>query len=142
MLNNNLSKLKNFFKILLNISQALLIIFAGLIYYLSNEKMGVMRSLTYKNYVFSNFDLKRKMIYVGVAIVLLLVATSIRVYIKYKKSSYSLIVNVISVIVLGLMFKWNENIILAYYVLAIVALIVLFIEILKLNFLYKCSIRN
>ncbi len=128
-------KIKNIFKWLGTIIQFVLIGFALIIYYLSDKKMGVMRSLTYRNSVWNNLNLRNWIIYTLIFILILFI---IFAFIKYKKSNRilsSLICIVINAIVMVFAIVTNSESILAYYVLMLGAEIVLIIEFLKLNFL-------
>ena len=128
-------RIKSFLKWLGTIIQAFLIAFSLIIYYLSDKKMGLMRSLTYKNDVYNKLSLKVWIIYGLLFILLLFIITMVRAYKesdKFKCCLVYMVVNVLSVIFAA---KLNSEIVLSYYVLVMSLLVLLCIQLMKLNFL-------
>jgi len=128
-------KIKNTFKWVGIIIQVALIVVAAVLHYLSNKKMGVMRSLTYRNSVWNNLNLRSWIICILVLLLLLFIVLA---FIKYKKSlkiKYFIIVIVVNVLSLIFTISVNSKEMLSYYVIIIGVVSVLIIEALKISFL-------
>ena len=128
-------RIKNFLKWLGTIIQACLIAFSLIIYYLSDKKMGLMRSLTYKNDVYNKLSLKVWIIYGLLFILVLFIITMVRAYresVNFKCCLVYIVINVLSII---FTVKLNTETALSYYVLAISLSFLLCIQLIKLNFL-------
>lgn len=128
-------RIKSFLKWLGTIIQACLITFSLIIYYLSDKKMGLMRSLTYKNDVYNKLSLKVWIIYGLLFILVLFIITMVRAYresVNFKCCLGYIVINVLSII---FTVKLNTEIVLSYYVLAISLSLLLCIQLIKLNFL-------
>ncbi|WP_454053101.1 hypothetical protein [Clostridium sp. Marseille-Q7071] len=128
-------KFKKIFKWTSTIIQLILVIFVLTIHYLSDEKMGVMRSLTYRNSVYDKLSLRLKIIYGLILLLIILVILSVKAYKKFNKFKYSIGVIAITLclILFGVIF--NSQVLLSYYVILIGFSIVLVIELLKIIFL-------
>lgn len=128
-------KIKSYLRWLGNIIQVCLIIFSLIIYYLSDKKMGLMRSLTYKNDVYNKLSLKVWITYWLLFILFLFIITMIREYkksIKIKSCIMFIVINVLSII---FAVKLNTEIVLSYYILVISVSTLLCVQLMKLNFL-------
>lgn len=128
-------RIKKFLNWLGTIIQACLAMFALIIYYLSDKKMGLMRSLTYRNDVYNKLSLKVWIIYSLLFILLLFIITMVRAYKesdKFKCCLAYIVVNLLSII---FAVKLNSEIVLSYYVLVISLSVLLCIELIKFNFL-------
>lgn len=127
-------RIKNFLKWLGTIIQGCLTVFALIIYYLSDKKMGLMRSLTYRNDVYNKLSLKVWVIYCLLFILLLFIITMVRAYkesVKFKCCLVYIVVNLLSIV---FAVKLNSEIVLSYYVLVMSLLVLLCIQLMKINF--------
>lgn len=120
-------KIKKISKCLLTSIQTGLILFAVSILYLSNERMGVMRSLIYRNEVYDRLTLKIKIIYILSFVMLMFIIFAIKTF----KSKYYLLLIMINLISIIFVIKFNSQIILSYYVLSISLTLSLVIELIK-----------
>lgn len=131
-------KVKSAIKLLANIVQVSLTIFALTIYYLSNEKMGVVRSLTYRNDVFDKLSLSVNITYGLYFTFMLFLINVVRLYIKNKMSNdfkYSVAFILLNLILIIFIVKFSSDVLLSYYVISISAFILLVIQVIKFNFL-------
>lgn len=125
-------KIKNILNWMFSSIQVGIIIFGIVIHQLSTKKMGVMRSLIYRNHVWNSKNIDKTLICIlMITAVILLILT---IY-NYKKNKVWNIVNFIILIlnILAIMFmtKLNSDLILSYYVLSMSITIVFAIEVLK-----------
>ncbi|GAA0125162.1 hypothetical protein UT300019_10640 [Clostridium sp. CTA-19] len=125
-------KIKNILNWMFSSIQVGIIIFGIVIHQLSTKKMGVMRSLIYRNHVWNSKNIDKTLICIlMITAVILLIIT---IY-NYKKNKVWNIVNFIILIlnILAIMFmtKLNSDLILSYYVLSMSITIVFVIEVLK-----------
>ncbi|NEU04240.1 MULTISPECIES: hypothetical protein [Clostridium] len=125
-------KIKNILNWMFSSIQVGIIIFGIVIHQLSTKKMGVMRSLIYRNHVWNSKNIDKTLICIlMITAVILLILT---IY-NYKKNKVWNIVNFIILIlnILAIMFmtKLNSDLILSYYVLSMSITIVFVIEVLK-----------
>lgn len=128
-------KFKNIIKWSATIVQVCLIMVAITIYYLSNKKMGVMRSLTYRNDVYNKSSLKVWIIYSLAFMLLLFIITAIRIYKESIEFKHSLFFITVNLFIILFAIKINTDIVLAYYVLILSSLVLLIIQVIKFNFL-------
>lgn len=129
-------KIINFIASLVQIS---LLIFVVVIYYLSTRKMGVMRSLTYRNDVWEQQGLRQYLV-LGLIIVTILFAIGSFINRRhYRRFKVSITFMVVSIMCSIFTIYFNDTLIRAYYVLSIGALAILTIELVKVNFIYKRS---
>ncbi len=128
-------KFKKIFKWTSTTIQLILVIFVLTIHYLSDEKMGVMRSLTYRNSVYDKLSSRLKIIYGLILLLIILISLSVKAYKNFNKFKYSIGVIAITLclILFGVIF--NSQVLLSYYVILIGFSIVLVIELLKIIFL-------
>lgn len=127
-------KTKNIFRWLCTIIQISLISFSLTIYYLSDKKMGLMRSLTYKNDVYNKLSLNLGITYGLSFILVLFIITMIRVYkdpIKFKYSLGFVVLNLLSII---LVVNLNTYIVISYYIFSLSITGLLIIQLIKFNF--------
>ena len=127
-------KIKNVFKWLLTSIQICLIIITGVIYYLSNKKMGLKRSLMFRNINWNNQNFDRYMTFSLIIILLIFIILTVINFIRKKKLKWNLTFSAISMICIIFALVFNSEVILSYYVLLICMNICLIIEIIKLNF--------
>ena len=127
-------KIKNVFKWLLTSIQICLIIITGVIYYLSNKKMGLKRSLMFRNINWNNQNFYRYMTFSLIIILLVFIILTVINFIRKKKLKWNLTFSAISMICIIFALVFNSEVILSYYVLLICMNICLIIEIIKLNF--------
>lgn len=127
-------KIKNVFKWLLTSIQICLIIITGVIYYLSNKKMGLKRSLMFRNINWNNQNFDKYMTFSLIIILLIFIILTIINFIIKKKLKWNLTFSAISMICIIFALVFNSEVILSYYVLLICMNICLIIEIIKLNF--------
>lgn len=127
-------KIKNVFKWLITSIQICLIIITGVIYYLSNKKMGLKRSLMFRNINWNNQKFDRYMTFSLIIILLVFIILTVINFIRKKKLKWNLTFSAISMICIIFALIFNSEVILSYYVLLICMNICLIIEIIKLNF--------
>lgn len=128
---------KKIVNIIASVMQVSLLVFSVVIYYLSTRKMGVMRSLTYKNDVWSTMGLKNYLI-IGLIVVTILFIILVFINKQYKRMfSSSIIFLCFSVICTVFTIYFNDTLLRAYYVLVIGAVSILTIQVLKINFIQK-----
>lgn len=127
-------KIKNVFKWLLTSIQICLIIITGVIYYLSNKKMGLKRSLMFRNINWNNQNFDRYMTFSLIIILLVFIILTVINFIRKKKLKWNLTLSAISMLCIIFALVFNSEVILSYYVLLICMNICLIIEIIKLNF--------
>ncbi|WP_040328214.1 hypothetical protein [Clostridium ihumii] len=127
-------KIKNVFKWLLTSIQICLIIITGVIYYLSNKKMGLKRSLMFRNINWNNQNFDRYMTFSLIIILSIFIILTIINFMKKQELKWSLTFSVISIMCIIFAIVVKSEVILSYYVLLICMNICLIIEIIKLNF--------
>ena len=127
-------KIKNVFKWLLTSIQICLIIITGVIYYLSNKKMGLKRSLMFRNINWNNQNFYRYMTFSLIIILLVFIILTVINFIRKKKLKWNLTFSAIAILCIIFALVFNSEVILSYYVLLICMNICLIIEIIKLNF--------
>lgn len=122
---------KKIFNWILSVLQMALIVFSIVISHLAKTKMGVMRSLTYRNDMYNKMNLDKIVLIFLVIIVLALILMAIINYRKSKK--YKVLIGFILLNICAIIFtlKINSEIIISYYVLTIATTILLFIEVIK-----------
>ena len=123
--------------IILSIAQVSLTIFCLVIYFLSTRKMGVMRSLVYRNSVWDSMNLKEYLTYGLIVLSVLFILSCFINKVYVKRFKVSIICTVLSLIGVILSIYLNTDILRSYYVVIIGTIIILAIEFLKINFLYK-----
>lgn len=128
---------KKIINIIASVIQVSLLVFSVVMHYLSTRKMGVMRSLTYKNDVWSTMGLKNYLI-IGLIVITILFIILAFINKKYGKRFRSSITFLcLSIICTVFTIYFNDTLLRAYYVLVIGAVSILTIQVLKINFIYK-----
>lgn len=127
-------KIKNILKWIGTFFQIILVIFAMTIHFLSDKKMGIMRSLTYRNVAFDKVSLKIKIIYALIFILLVILILTIRYYRDFQKFKWHLLFILFNLIIVICALKLDSETLLSYYVLLISAFVVLFIQLIKFIF--------
>lgn len=127
-------KIKNTLKWIGTFFQVGLVIFAITIHFLSDKKMGIMRSLTYRNAVFDKVHLKLNIVYILSFIFLLMLILAIKYYKRSGKFKLYLLFVLFNLLVFVFAVKLNSEILLSYYVLLASALAILFIQLIKFIF--------
>lgn len=106
--------------------QFIIFLIGTILTYLSDKKMGVMRSLTYRNLVWNKMDLDR---YLLILIIVLLVI-KIVAYLPTKKRIF-LILIVLDIIAIGFIIFFNTTIIFSYFIIILALAIILSLGLIK-----------
>lgn len=112
--------------IFLSLIQLILFLIGSILTYLSDKKMGVMRSLTYKNLIWNNQRLDVYLVAVLTASLILWIL----LYILNKKF-YILFYFIINIILLSFVIFFSTESIFSYFVIGITLTFLLFLEAVK-----------
>ncbi len=128
-------RIKNILKWLITIVQIALVIFAVVINYLSDKKMGLVRHFSYQNFKWDGMGLDKIILWILIFIFSMLIITAV---IRYKKSlNYPKFTLWIGAAALAIVFSIvsDTEALRTYYVFTLASAIILAIELVKVNFL-------
>lgn len=112
--------------VLCSVVQLILIFTAGILVYLSDKKMGVMRSLTYRNLVWNRGNLDR---YILIFLITLTILCAV-CYLFTKKFSLFILI-IFDILAINFTIFFNTTIIFSYFVIIIALCPILGLELLK-----------
>lgn len=125
-------KMKNILNWMISVIEIGIIIFGIVIHQLSTKKMGVMRSLTYRNHVWNSKNIDEILIYILIITAIMFLIITIYNYKKNKIwNIVNLIILILNILAIVFMTKLNSDLLLSYYVLSMSITIVFVIEVLK-----------
>lgn len=134
-------KIKNLFKWIGTILEIILVIATVVIQYFSDKKMGMIRHFSYQNYKWNEINLRIYIIYALVILLLLLIVSVIinrkksAMFMKSHKLKWFVVYTILDFIAIVFAVTSNTDSISTYYVFGLVAVFILVIEVVKLNFL-------
>ncbi|KMT21120.1 hypothetical protein [Clostridium cylindrosporum] len=129
--------IKSIIKLVGTLIQILGILFAITIYYLSRSRMGIVRSLTYRNSVYNNEGLRSILIYLLIFLTISFVFTMVINY-KYKVNfKETLAFVILSSLITIASINLDSDTLLSYYVLVFSSIVILTIQLIKLNLLKR-----
>lgn len=126
-------KIRVIFKKFLSLIQGCLILFSAGIWYLSNEKMGVMRWLVYENEIYDKFFMRGKIIGTLVLILILFIIVTMKIYKNHSRNCIFFIT--INLLMILFAIGFNSDKIICYFIINIIYIIILIMQLIKFIFL-------
>lgn len=112
--------------------QAALFLAAAAVHYLSDKKMGMMRSLVYRNKMYSGSHLEN-MILIGLCITLIVLLVCVYGRRKAKRSmAEALVFTLLNIAAIAFLMLTNPDVMLTYYVWIIAVLPIMALEAIQL----------
>ena len=112
--------------IIFSIVQLILLSTSGILTYLSDRKMGVLRSLTYRNLVWNRMDLDR---YLLISLLIFIIIGAVYYIVTKKKSMIVLIL--FDIVAIGYIVLFNTDSIFSYFIIGIALSLILGLELAK-----------
>lgn len=112
--------------IIFSIVQLILLLTSGTLTYLSDRKMGVLRSLTYRNLVWNRMDLDR---YLLISLLIFIIIGAVYYIVTKKKSMIVLIL--FDIVAIDYIVLFNTDSIFSYFIIGIALSLILGLELAK-----------
>lgn len=110
----------------LSIIQFIIFFTAVTLIYLSDKKMGVMRSLTYKNLIWNRMNLDKYLLILMIALLIVKIVT----YLATKNSNFIILI-VFNLMVIGFILFFNTITIFSYFIITLALCLILSLSLIK-----------
>lgn len=109
-----------------SIIQYIIFFAATILVYLSDKKMGVMRSLTFRNLVWNKMNLNKYLLILMIALLIVKIVT----YLATKNSNFIILI-VFNLMVIGFIIFFNTITIFSYFIITLALCLILSLSLIK-----------
>lgn len=109
-----------------SIIQYIIFFTATILVYLSDKKMGVMRSLTFRNLVWNKMNLNKYLLILMIALLIVKIVT----YLATKNSNFIILI-VFNLMVIGFIIFFNTITIFSYFIITLALCLILSLSLIK-----------